>query len=1402
MRGERRPSASFPPRFDSSHVASSKYAEGKEDDDDDASISPRRLGRSLGLALGAGEEDDEEEAFFSGEDDCRGASLKGGEGGDGAPEMKVEFVNHRIAPTRAAMRKVVQRVSMVVFSFASDDLGAPTEAERGLLDDEESYTPSSGEYGDDGYSDDNDSGGMRGWAAAAAMPASKIDGDADAPRGYVGPLPTAAREFGSVSTSTKCADSDSDASRIVARRGDACSAESEAEEDWVDGNSEISDCGLESSSESEASVVMMNHTHRHQAIVAMTYVLLARTAETPLPGDAGPSAGDLDAVKARDRNIAMARTAVVAALKARHAAHATVRMAREGIPRQMLEAPEIIVPDTSDMSRKERRRARKEARIQGHLRSVLMKARLATFNARREIEAASSSAQPYEVCVAHDLVVVEKHVGLCVYRTLSEAIAAVVNVPIVVIWMHAGVYFEAVRITRGGITIAPALADRKGDAVAAAASKAAAKAEHKKKKKQRRLTFVAEQKAITKKAASERLAFAGQHKARAAETHTVVAADIKSTEELKLEEEKLQAERRVVLRAPPGEVALTIAIPRPSLGGGTGAEEREIHLGHAAMVDVPWGPIETGLRAMRRAQRKARKAAKRVAQAKAKTELLAIRQKANKERRAQERRGSIGLANTWGGGLAKMHAMNRKTMSLEEDQVIASMEDEQLVASLGKLNLRPGKAPAAGVRGNGGLSSLPEEEAAASAGGRRPGTGGRRPGSTGGRRPGTGGRRPGSASGASSGGGTTGTDFTGTDETGTDLESVKYTGTGELVNATFERTTNPDTTVLVCGICIDRMKHLESDKAAKSMIRAHQRAENERGLSAFDDDAEGVVVVECAGGRNVEFAECNFRSQESDGVLLGSDVDVTFIHSAVLACAGTGVHSINSDKLTFKSCTFVANGGVSLLVEGHQRSACTVDVAECTMKDGSFDGIVVRGPIGGRMTRNTITGNAGNGVWLTCGSLCAFDTNMVAENDKHGLLLTTFASGSVTGNTIKDSGRCGVYVDSKAAVQVLQNTIESSHRFGIHITPTGRGTYHENDVSRSMDCNVLLRCRPAEPERLRALNMTAMERSRAATRRIQARRGKSIRSQTSGPIVFSKNKVHDGHLDGIVLCACSAAQILENEIYANCGNGIVAASGAWPAVLQNRIHGNKSNGVMLVNEASGIVQGNEIWDQHRNGIVVKWCSTTPIVANTIWSNRNCGVRISHEADIDCLENELRENKICGIWVKDARPTMERNTVKNNGEAGIRWTQTAGGRMVDNDVFDNGLCALSIEEGCMPDLQGARTAGGDAAMLAVEVAETLPFDRTDENPQDAIDSEEEDAAFGGSNTIYGGVLSFPTFELKSMFGGRREQYDPSKENLATLGFMTMLESFGLAPLQIERQALAKANAAARREAALK
>ena len=62
-----------------------------------------------------------------------------------------------------------------------------------------------------------------------------------------------------------------------------------------------------------------------------------------------------------------------------------------------------------------------------------------------------------------------------------------------------------------------------------------------------------------------------------------------------------------------------------------------------------------------------------------------------------------------------------------------------------------------------------------------------------------------------------------------------------------------------------------------------------------------------------------------------------------------------------------------------------------------------------------------------------------------------------------------------------------------------------------------------------------------------------------------------------------------------------------------------------------------------------------------------------------------------------------------------------------------------------------------------------------------------------------MLSFPRFKISSMFSASTSaaaKYDPGQENLATLGFMTMLESFGLAPLQLERRGKAKADAAMR------
>ena len=422
----------------------------------------------------------------------------------------------------------------------------------------------------------------------------------------------------------------------------------------------------------------------------------------------------------------------------------------------------------------------------------------------------------------------------------------------------------------------------------------------------------------------------------------------------------------------------------------------------------------------------------------------------------------------------------------------------------------------------------------------------------------------------------------------------------------------------------------------------------------------------------------------------------------------------------------------------------------------------------------------------------------------------------------------------------------------------------------SMDANVLLLCRPAEEDRLKDVHATTEDRSRR-TARGQRREHRGAETGGAGGAVatsddarsdgsaaaaakvgdaghegrgsepgnlvaFVENKVHHGHLDGIVLCACAAAHLARNEVYRNSSHGIVAASGAWPTIVNNTIFSNLCNGILLVNEAGGIVQGNTIYKQGKNGIVAKWCSTTSLVANEIYDNRRCGVRVSHDLLIDVLQNEIRKNAVCGVWIKDCAPTIEQCTIMANGEAGVRWTGGAAGQLINNDIYDNVLCALSIEEGCGPDFNAKSTASqaralkaSDAAEEALDAAEAsrvadlqrpgsaaaaraaaaaadaLAAGLADGAGHDGVASkaeadestDEEAGGFSGSNTVYGGMLSFPRFHIKTMFrAAAGDRYDPGKENLATLGFATMLESFGLAPLQIARREKAKADAAMR------
>ena len=390
----------------------------KVDDDDDETTN---------------EEDDGEEEDANKSLSAAAASSEG----DGGFNAAAVFTRVRIIATRAAMRKVVQRVAMVVFAFSSDDLGRAPDESSYLSGSSDGYTHSSA-------TDDARAARLGTVVEPASKTASfktaESDGDVEAKEAEA----WEGKEADAGDDRTAAAPRPL-LSSAAAKEGESSFAGGSAtdeDDDYIDGDPEISDCGLESSDESVPSVAELDTSHRHNAIVAATWCMLKRTEETPLPGDSGPSADDIDAKAARDRNVAMAKRAVVAAERAKYAAERTTQMPPEGVPRELVHAAAPAAVSMEGMTKKERRRSRKRARAAAMLRKQLQKQREAQFKSLMEAEKTDGAA--YEVCCAPDLVVLERHSGLRCYRTLSEALAAVSNVPTVIIWMHAGLYFESV----------------------------------------------------------------------------------------------------------------------------------------------------------------------------------------------------------------------------------------------------------------------------------------------------------------------------------------------------------------------------------------------------------------------------------------------------------------------------------------------------------------------------------------------------------------------------------------------------------------------------------------------------------------------------------------------------------------------------------------------------------------------------------------------------------------------------------------------------------------------------------------------------------------------------------------------------------------------------------------------
>lgn len=144
----------------------------------------------------------------------------------------------------------------------------------------------------------------------------------------------------------------------------------------------------------------------------------------------------------------------------------------------------------------------------------------------------------------------------------------------------------------------------------------------------------------------------------------------------------------------------------------------------------------------------------------------------------------------------------------------------------------------------------------------------------------------------------------------------------------------------------------------------------------------------------------------------------------------TGIDINGSGNVVQKSTVAGAQEGIRLRGDGNRVLANGVDRCRghAVQVDGGRDNLV---------TKNTLTGAAGSGVYAGQSPATIVKGNVVHGNGNYGVGVFDASDGTaVEKNQVRGSNLSGVWVENSSGVRVTGNVVTGSREDGIHVGPT------------------------------------------------------------------------------------------------------------------------------------------------------------------------------------------------------------------------------------------------------------------------------------------------------------------------------------------------------------------------------
>ena len=370
----------------------------------------------------------------------------------------------------------------------------------------------------------------------------------------------------------------------------------------------------------------------------------------------------------------------------------------------------------------------------------------------------------------------------------------------------------------------------------------------------------------------------------------------------------------------------------------------------------------------------------------------------------------------------------------------------------------------------------------------------------------------------------------------------------------------------------------------------------------------------------------------ASSILLSFAGDDSKVHHNTVTGTGydVGVYVEGSDGAQVYTNTITGSGDGIDVVDSDN-----VKVSGNTITDAAFDGIYYDGGNNAEVSGNTITGSDEDGIDFSAATgTILIDDNTVNGSGANGIKVdgvngTALDMAQVTNNNIDGGGADQILVQNGSYVNVEKNTTTG--------TPTWSGiSFHDQTNSRAYD---------------NTIENNALV---------------GIYAEGSDGIEIDDNTIANSRMAGVHVEGSSNAKVTNNTISSTTGDGInvggainsggAASSGA--VITGNTVTGAQGNGIYTLNASNSQINNNTVSNSILNNIWADGGSNATISNNVVTGTAaHAGVALRNVTGATITQNEIT-NSGYGIYADGNTTGVQANENSVTGVTTLVWNNGA------------------------------------------------------------------------------------------------------------------------------------------------